>query len=97
MRAVGGGLLGRLFANDDHTATGVAGRVEAEGVVPWFLGVVTGLGDNPVAFGAAGVGSAGVALVPGGRQARTVDMQPFFAPFYFCLGGRGTASNGHEH
>ena len=46
-------LVRLLLADDDHAATGVAGRVEAEGVVSWFLGVVTRLGNNPVALGAA--------------------------------------------
>src|SRR5436189_79019 len=64
--AAGRGLLGRSFTDDDHAAAGIAGRVDTERIVPWLFGVVTGFGDNPVALGAAGVGCAGVALVPGG-------------------------------
>jgi hypothetical protein len=35
--AVRGGLLEQLLTDNDHAAAGVAGRVEAEGVVPRFL------------------------------------------------------------
>ena len=54
----------RLLADDDHAATGVAGRVQAERVIPGLFGSIAGLGDDPVAFGATGLVSFGEALVP---------------------------------
>ena len=88
---------GRLLTDNDHAAAGVPGRIDAKGIVPGFLGIVTGLGDDPISLGTARVGCTGVALVPRGGQAGTVDMQSSFSPFYFCLGSRGTASNGYDH
>ena len=76
------------LADDDHAAAGIASRIETERVIAWLFHGVPGFGDDLVAFGGAGIGGAGVALVPRGRQPGTVDVQPFFTVLHLGLRGR---------
>jgi hypothetical protein len=58
-----------LFADDDHAAAGIPGRIETEWIVTRFFHGVPRLGDDLVSLWCARVGGAGVTLVPRGRQA----------------------------
>ena len=53
-----------LLADDNHAAAGIAGRVEAEGIVPRVFNAVPGFGDDLVALGTTRLGGGRRALVP---------------------------------
>ncbi|CAI8756200.1 hypothetical protein EMIT0P2_170002 [Pseudomonas sp. IT-P2] len=83
-----------LFADDDHATAGIAGGVEAKGIITWLFHGVARFCNDFVALRRARVRGTGVALVPRGGQPRTVDVQPFFAVFDLGLRRRRAARNG---